>query len=122
MQVFLGVCSASEWVPIKRDIELIRKTGCRYHVCHISTKESVELIRNAKKDGVDITCETGPHYLILDDMMLKEDGFYKMNPPIRSKEDRKALIEGDEEEGRKGRKKRRIIELTFTEDCGILFP
>lgn len=89
-----GICSASEWVPIKRDIELSRKTGCHYHVCHISTKESVELIRNAKKEGVNITCETGPHYLTLNDMDLKEDGRFKMNPPIRSEEDRLALIDG----------------------------
>lgn len=89
-----GICSESEWKPIKRDIELIKKTGCPYHVCHISTKESVELIRQAKKDGVDITCETGPHYLVMNDMMLKEDGRFKMNPPIRSEEDRLALLDG----------------------------
>ena len=89
-----GICSESEWGPIKRDIELIKRTGCSYHVCHISTKESVDLIRRAKKDGVDITCETGPHYLLLNDMMLKEEGRFKMNPPIRSEEDRLALIEG----------------------------
>jgi len=89
-----GICSESEWKEIERDIELAKKTGVKYHVCHISTKESVELIRKAKKAHVDITCETGPHYLILDDMMLQEDGRFKMNPPIRSKEDRQALIEG----------------------------
>ena len=89
-----GICSESEWGPIKRDIELVKKSGCKYHVCHISTKESVELIRNAKAQGVDITCETGPHYLTMNDMMLKEDGRFKMNPPIRSEEDRLALIEG----------------------------
>lgn len=89
-----GICSESEWGPIKRDIELIKRTGCSYHVCHISTKESVDLIRRAKKDGVDITCETGPHYLLLNDMNLKEEGRFKMNPPIRSEEDRLALIEG----------------------------
>lgn len=89
-----GICSESEWGPIKRDIELVKKTGCKYHVCHISTKESVELIRQAKKDGADITCETGPHYLTMNDMMLREDGRFKMNPPIRSEEDRLALIEG----------------------------
>ncbi len=89
-----GICSESEWKPIERDIELVRKTGCRYHVCHISTKESVELIREAKKEGLPITCETAPHYLVLDDMCLKEDGRFKMNPPIRSKEDKNALIEG----------------------------
>ena len=89
-----GICSESEWAPIKRDIELSRKTGCHYHVCHISTKESVELIRQAKKEGVNITCETGPHYLTLNDMQIKEEGRFKMNPPIRSEEDRLALIEG----------------------------
>ena len=89
-----GICSASEYEQIARDIELARQTGCKYHVCHISTKESVELIRKAKADGVDITCETGPHYLILCDDDLQEDGRFKMNPPLRSKEDRQALIEG----------------------------
>ena len=89
-----GICSESEWGQIKRDIELVKKTGCKYHVCHISTKESVELIRQAKKDGVDITCETGPHYLVFNDMQLKDEGRFKMNPPIRSEEDRLALIEG----------------------------
>ena len=89
-----GICSASEWVPIKRDIELSRQTGCHYHVCHISTKESVELIRQAKKEGVPVTCETGPHYLTMNDMQIKEEGRFKMNPPIRSEEDRLALIEG----------------------------
>lgn len=89
-----GICSESEWGPIKRDIELVKETGCAYHVCHISTKESVELIRQAKKDGVNITCETGPHYLVMNDSMLKEEGRFKMNPPIRSKEDQKALVEG----------------------------
>ena len=89
-----GICSESEWGPIKRDIALAKETGCKYHVCHISTKESVELIRQAKADGVDITCETAPHYLVLTDMDLKEDGKFKMNPPLRSEEDRLALIEG----------------------------
>ena len=89
-----GICSESEWGPIKRDIELIKETGCPYHVCHISTKESVELIRKAKAEGVDITCETGPHYLLMNDSMLKDEGRFKMNPPIRSEEDRVALIEG----------------------------
>ena len=89
-----GICSASEYEQIARDIELARQTGCKYHVCHISTKESVELIRKAKADGVDITCETGPHYLVLCDDDLQEDGRFKMNPPLRSKEDRQALIEG----------------------------
>ncbi len=89
-----GICSESEWGPIKRDIEFVRKTGCKYHVCHISTKESVELIRKAKAEGVNITCETGPHYLTMNDSMLMENGRFKMNPPIRSEEDRLALIEG----------------------------
>ncbi len=89
-----GICSKSEWGPIERDIRLCRETGCAYHVCHISTKESVALIRQAKKDGVNITCETAPHYLVMDENDLKEDGRFKMNPPLRSKEDRAALIEG----------------------------
>ena len=89
-----GICSESEYKQIERDIRLAKETGCKYHVCHISTKESVELIRQAKKDGVDITCETAPHYLILDDSDLQEEGRFKMNPPLRSKEDKLALIEG----------------------------
>ncbi|MBO5768213.1 MAG: dihydroorotase [Clostridia bacterium] len=89
-----GICSASEYEQIARDIELVKEIGCAYHVCHISTKESVEIIRQAKKDGVDITCETGPHYLVLDDSDLQEHGRFKMNPPLRSREDREALIEG----------------------------
>ena len=89
-----GICSESEWGPIKRDIELCRETGCGYHVCHISTKESVELIRRAKTEGVDITCETAPHYLVMDDSDLMEDGRFKMNPPLRDKADREALLEG----------------------------
>ena len=89
-----GICSESEWGPIKRDLQLAKETGCAYHVCHISTKESVELIRQAKKEGVDVTCETGPHYLLLSDKDLQEDGRFKMNPPLRSEEDRLALIEG----------------------------
>ncbi len=89
-----GICSESEWGPIKRDIELVKKTGCRYHVCHISAKESVELIRQAKAEGLPVTCETAPHYLTLCDSDLQEDGRFKMNPPIRSAEDRAALIEG----------------------------
>ena len=89
-----GICSRSEWEQIERDIKLVEKTGCAYHVCHISTKESVEIIRQAKKRGVDITCETGPHYLVLSDKDLQEDGRFKMNPPLRSEEDRLALIEG----------------------------
>ena len=89
-----GICSESEWKPIERDLRLAKETGCKYHVCHISCKESVELIRNAKANGVDVTCETAPHYLIFNDMDLKESGSFKMNPPIRSEEDRQALIEG----------------------------
>ncbi len=89
-----GICSESEYLQIARDIELVKETGCKYHVCHISTKESVEVIRKAKAEGVDVTCETGPHYLVLDDSDLKESGDYKMNPPIRGREDRLALIEG----------------------------
>jgi len=89
-----GICSESEWKQIARDIELVKETGCAYHVCHISTKESVDIIRKAKAEGVDITCETGPHYLILNDMCLKDEGRFKMNPPLRSEEDRLALIEG----------------------------
>lgn len=89
-----GICSESEWKQIERDIELCKKTGVKYHVCHISAKESVELIRQAKKDGADITCETGPHYLVMNDTDIREDGRFKMNPPIRSEEDRLALIEG----------------------------
>ncbi|MBE6600641.1 MAG: dihydroorotase [Ruminococcaceae bacterium] len=89
-----GICSASEYEQIARDIELARETGCAYHVCHISAKESVELIRRAKREGVNITCETGPHYLVLDDSDLQENGRFKMNPPLRSKEDREALVEG----------------------------
>ena len=89
-----GISSESEWKPIERDIRLARETGCKFHVCHISTKESVELIRKAKNEGIDISCETAPHYLILNDMCLEEDGRFKMNPPIRSEEDRLALVEG----------------------------
>ena len=89
-----GICSESEWGQIKRDIELCEEAGCHYHVCHISTKESVGLIRDAKARGVNITCETGPHYLVLCDEDLQEDGRFKMNPPLRSAEDRAALIEG----------------------------
>lgn len=89
-----GICSESEWGPVKRDIELVKKSGCKYHVCHISAKETVEIIRNAKKEGVNITCETAPHYLVMNDMMLKEEGRFKMNPPIRSEQDRLALVEG----------------------------
>lgn len=89
-----GVCSESEYAPIERDLELAEETGCKYHVCHISTKESVELIRRAKARGVDVSCETAPHYLLLSDADIQEDGRFKMNPPLRSCEDRDALIEG----------------------------
>lgn len=89
-----GICSESEWAQIARDIELVKEIGVKYHVCHISTKESVDIIRKAKAEGVDITCETGPHYLVMDDSMLQENGRFKMNPPLRSKADRDALIEG----------------------------
>ena len=89
-----GICSASEYEQIARDLKLVEQIGCKYHVCHISTKESVEIIRQAKARGVDVTCETGPHYLVMDDSFLQEDGRFKMNPPLRSPEDRKALVEG----------------------------
>ncbi len=89
-----GICSESEWKPIERDLRLAEKTGCKYHVCHVSAKESIELIREAKKSGIDVTCETAPHYLVLDDSLLEDFGRFKMNPPIRSKKDRDALIEG----------------------------
>jgi dihydroorotase len=89
-----GICSESEYGPIKRDIELLKETGVRYHVCHVSAKESVEAIRAAKREGVDITCETGPHYLTMNDSELMEDGRFKMNPPIRGEADRLELIKG----------------------------
>lgn len=89
-----GICSESEWKQIERDIGLTRECGNKYHVCHISARESVELVRNAKKEGLSVTCETGPHYLVFNDSMLQEDGRFKMNPPIRSEEDRLALLEG----------------------------
>ena len=89
-----GICSESEWGPIARDLKLVKETGVSYHVCHISTKESVELIRQAKAEGLDVTCETGPHYLVMDDSMLEENGRFKMNPPLRSKEDREARGSG----------------------------
>lgn len=88
-----GICSESEWGPIARDAELVRETGCAYHVCHISTKESAEVIRRAKAEGLDISCETGPHYLLLSDADLQEDGRFKMNPPLRSETDRRALVD-----------------------------
>ena len=90
----LGICSESEWRQIERDLRLADETGCAYHVCHISTKESVALIREAKRSGVDVTCETAPHYLLLDEDDLQEDGRFKMNPPLRAREDREALLEG----------------------------
>lgn len=89
-----GICSESEWEPIRRDIELVKETGTAYHVCHISAKESVDLIRKAKAKGVNISCETGPHYLTLCDKDLKDEGRFKMNPPLRSEADKEALIEG----------------------------
>lgn len=89
-----GISSESEYRQIERDLRLAEETGCAYHVCHISTKESVELIRQAKARGVDVTCETAPHYLVLCDEDMQEDGRFKMNPPLRSREDKKALIEG----------------------------
>ena len=89
-----GISSESEWRQIERDISLARETGCGYHVCHISTKESVELIRQAKREGVNISCETAPHYLLMDESFLQEDGRFKMNPPLRGKADRQALLDG----------------------------
>ena len=89
-----GICSESECAQIERDLKLVEEIGCAYHVCHISTKESVEIIRRAKAKGLNVTCETGPHYLVMDDSMLQEDGRFKMNPPLRSREDRDALVQG----------------------------
>ena len=89
-----GICSESEWGPIARDLKLVEEIGCAYHVCHISCKESVDLIRKAKARGVNVTCETAPHYLTMDDRVLQEDGRFKMNPPLRSAADREALVEG----------------------------
>ena len=89
-----GICSESEYAQIARDLELVAKTGCSYHICHISAKESVELLRQAKKSGLDVSGETGPHYLIMDDSDLREEGRFKMNPPLRSASDREALVEG----------------------------
>ncbi len=89
-----GISSESEWAQLKRDLELVRETGVRYHMCHMSTKESLELIRKAKAEGLDVTCETGPHYLTLCDADLQEDGRFRMNPPLRAAADRDALIEG----------------------------
>ena len=89
-----GICSESEWRQVERDIALAEKTGCQYHVCHVSTKESVELVRRAKARGLKVSCETAPHYLLLTDADLQEEGRFKMNPPIRSAEDRAALVAG----------------------------
>ncbi len=89
-----GICSRSEWGQIERDLELAARTGCAYHVCHISTKESVRLIREAKASGVNVSCETAPHYLLLCENDLREDGRFKMNPPLRGEDDRQALLEG----------------------------
>ena len=89
-----GISSESEWAQVERDCRLAKQTGCAYHVCHISTKESVDIIRRAKADGVNVSCETAPHYLLLDENDLKEDGRWRMNPPLRSSEDREALIRG----------------------------
>ena len=89
-----GICSESEWGQIARDLDLAAETGCAYHVCHISCKESVAIIRQAKQTGVNVTCETGPHYLVMDDSMLIENGRFKMNPPLRDVSDREALLEG----------------------------
>ena len=89
-----GICSESEYAQIERDLKLAKETGCAYHVCHISAKESVDLIRRAKAEGVDVTCETAPHYLLMDDSDLQEEGRFKMNPPLRSASDREALVEG----------------------------
>ena len=89
-----GICSKSEWGPIERDLDMVAQTGVAYHVCHVSTKESVELIRQAKKQGLNVTCETGPHYLVMSDADLQEHGRFKMNPPLREEADRQALLEG----------------------------
>ena len=91
---FVGISSESEWKQVERDLELVRETGCSYHVCHISTKETVALIRAAKAEGLDVTCETGPHYLTMSDKDLRDEGRFKMNPPLRSEADKEALIEG----------------------------
>ena len=89
-----GICSESEWGQIARDLKLVKETGCAYHICHVSTKESVELIRRAKAEGIDVTAETAPHYILLDDSNMEEDGRFKMNPPLRSPEDREAMLRG----------------------------
>ncbi|MDR1543161.1 MAG: dihydroorotase [Prevotellaceae bacterium] len=89
-----GICSKSEWFEVERNVRLAKETGCKFHVCHVSSKESVEIIRKAKADGVRVTCETAPHYLLLCDNDLQDDGKFKMNPPLRSKDDQNALIQG----------------------------
>ena len=89
-----GICSESEWGQIERDLKLIEEIGCAYHICHVSTKESVDLIRKAKARGINVTAETAPHYILLDDTYMQEDGRFKMNPPLRSPEDREAMLEG----------------------------
>lgn len=89
-----GICSESEWRQVERDIRLVEQTGCRYHVCHVSTKESVELVRRAKAAGLPVSCETAPHYLLLTDEDLREEGRFKMNPPLRGRADREALLAG----------------------------
>ncbi|MDD4125920.1 MAG: dihydroorotase, partial [Eubacteriales bacterium] len=89
-----GICGESEWRQIERDLRLASETECTYHICHVSTKESVSLIRRAKAAGINVTCETAPHYLLMDETMLEEDGRFKMNPPLRGKSDREALLEG----------------------------
>ncbi|MBR3272871.1 MAG: dihydroorotase [Clostridia bacterium] len=91
---FKGICSESEWGQVARDIELVRQTGCGYHVCHISTKESVALIRKARAEGLNVSCETAPHYLLLTEDDLRDEGRFKMNPPVREKADREALLSG----------------------------
>ena len=91
---FKGICSESEWGQVARDIELVRQTGCGYHVCHISTKESVALIRKARSEGLNVSCETAPHYLLLTEDDLRDEGRFKMNPPVREKADREALLSG----------------------------
>jgi len=91
---FPGISSASEWKMVERDLELVRETRCQYHVCHVSTKESVALVRAAKADGLPVSCETGPHYLVLTDADLRDEGRFKMNPPVRGADDRDALLEG----------------------------
>lgn len=91
---FPGICSESEWRQLERDLKLVEETGCQYHVCHISTKESVALLRDAKRHGLPVTCETAPHYLTLCDEDLRDEGRFKMNPPLRSREDRAALLDG----------------------------